>query len=109
MLRSRLIKPRKVRFSRYSVIGLALSFVLHLMVQAQSSRSPAATSAARATGALKVITGQAGSVVFINNVRHGTTNDKGELDLPRVQAGSYAARVRTVGYSDWTGPVVIAA
>ena len=63
----------------------------------------------RATGALKVITGQAGSVVFINNVRHGVTNDKGELDLPRVIAGSYAARVRTVGYSDWNGPVIIAA
>ena len=64
-------------------------------------------SARPATGALKVITGQAGSVVFINNVRHGVTSDKGELDLPRVKAGSYSVRVRTVGYTDWSGPVLI--
>jgi hypothetical protein len=63
----------------------------------------------RATGALKVVTGRAGSVVFINNVRHGVTADNGELDLPRVISGSYTLRVRTVGFTDWGGPVVIAA
>src|SRR5215211_710906 len=63
----------------------------------------------RATGALKVITGRAGSVVFINNVRHGVTADNGELDLPRVISGSYTLRVRTVGFTDWSGPVVITA
>jgi len=56
-----------------------------------------------------VITGQPGSLVFINNVRHGATDEKGELDLPRAMAGNYPARVRTVGYADWTGAVVIAA
>ncbi|HKP11330.1 MAG TPA: tetratricopeptide repeat protein [Blastocatellia bacterium] len=77
---------------------------------AQRARKPAsATNATQATGALKVVTGQAGSVVFINNVRHGATSDKGELDLPRVRAGSYPVRVRTVGFADWNGSVVIAA
>lgn len=66
-------------------------------------------SARPATGVLKVITGQPGSVVFINNVRHGVTSDKGELDLPRVKAGSYSARVRTVGFADWNGSVLIVA
>jgi predicted Zn-dependent protease len=61
----------------------------------------------RATGALKVVTGQQGSVVFINNVRHGVTDDKGQLDLPRAWAGSYPVRVRTVGFVDWNGSVVI--
>ena len=61
------------------------------------------------TGALKVITGHADSVVFINNVRHGATGDNGELDLPHVIAGSYPVRVRTAGYADWNGRVVIAA
>jgi len=60
------------------------------------------------TGSLKVITGHQGSVVFINNVRHGVTNEKGELDLPRVIAGSYPVRVRTVGYADSNAPAVIA-
>jgi tetratricopeptide (TPR) repeat protein len=91
------------RLIGYALIGL-LSLLLPLAICAQTSRKPTAASPA---GQLKVITGQAGSVVFINNVRHGTTNDKGELDLPRVKAGSFQARVRTVGYVDWNGPVVI--
>lgn len=109
MTSNRLIKPDKISLSRCRIIfGFALALVLSLTIQAQ--RKPATASAtARATGALKVITGQAGSVVFINNVRHGTTNEKGELDLPRARAGSHTARVRTVGFNDWTGPVVIAA
>src|SRR5262245_52354690 len=64
---------------------------------------------ARPTGSLKVITGQQSSVVFINNVRHGVTNDKGELDLSRVMSGSYPVRVRTVGYADWQGSTIIVA
>src|ERR1044071_5346212 len=92
-------RERKVYFL-YGVAMGALALLLIVSVKAQ---------ARRLTGALKVITGQAGSVVFINNVRHGVTNDKGELDLPRVFAGSYTARVRTVGFTDWSGPVVIVA
>jgi len=61
------------------------------------------------TGALKVITGRADSVVFINNVRHGVTSDKGELDLPHVIAGSYPVRVRTSGYADSNIRVVVTA
>lgn len=76
---------------------------------AQKQSGDAQASRGRATGALKVITGQAGSVVFINNVRHGVTGEAGALDLPRVKAGSYPVRVRTVGYADWKGAVVIAA
>ena len=55
---------------------------------------------------LKVTTGQPGSVVFINNVRHGITNEESTLEL-KVKAGSYTVRVRTVGFSDWKGPVVL--
>lgn len=61
------------------------------------------------TGALKVITGHPDSVIFINKIRHGATNDKGELDLPHVMAGSFPVRVRSVGYADWTGSVVVTA
>lgn len=61
------------------------------------------------TGSLKVVTGQTGSVVFINNIRHGVTNDTGVLELPRVRAGSYPIRVRTTGFVDYRGSVVIAA
>ena len=73
-----------------------------------SSGKPAAATRVR-TGALKVITGHPDSVVFINSVRHGVTGDNGELDLPRVMAGSYPVRVRTVGYADWRGSTIITA
>ena len=79
-----------------SLIVCAIALLLPLTVQAQ-------------TGRLKVTTGQAGSVVFINKVRHGATNDKGELDLPRVKVGSFPVRVRTVGFVDFNGSVVIVA
>ncbi|HWP44370.1 MAG TPA: tetratricopeptide repeat protein [Blastocatellia bacterium] len=85
-------------------IGIGLIFLLLL----SASLEAAAQTRRKATGAIKVITGHAGSVVFINNVRHGSTGENGELDLPRVQAGSYPVRVRTVGYVDWKGRVTVA-
>src|SRR5437868_2047491 len=92
----------------FSAVWLMLLLVV--ATPAQHTRKPSPTTTmTQAMGALKVITGQAGSVVFINNVRHGATNDKGELDLPRVRVGSYPVRVRTVAYEDWHGSVVIAA
>ena len=81
----------------------------HLQKNRGSSAGPTPVASRVRTGALKVITGQSGSVVFINNVRHGSTNEKGELDLPRAIAGSYPVRVRTVGYADWKGSTIIAA
>jgi hypothetical protein len=75
--------------------------------QARTSR--AAANRPTATGALKVITSHPGSVVFINRVRHGSTNEAGELELKRVRVGAYPVRVRTVGYSDWNGRVVVSA
>ena len=77
--------------------------------QKRSSDGYPPVTARTRTGALKVITGHHESVVFINNVRHGATGENGEVDLPRVMAGSYPVRVRTVGYADWKGAAVIAA
>ena len=67
-----------------------------------------ADAAPGAGPSLKVVTAQAGSVVFINNVRHGTTNEEKTLEL-NVKPGSYTVRVRTVGFSDWKGSVVLTA
>src|SRR5256714_7070237 len=92
----------------FSAVWLMLLLAFTTPAQPTRKSSPG-TSASQATGALKVITGQAGSVVFINNVRHGATSDQGELDLPHVRAGSFPVRVRTVAYEDWNGSVVIVA
>jgi Tfp pilus assembly protein PilF len=96
------------------LIVLLSCAVLQTTAQPQKNRKssigmPPVGARVRKTGALKVITGRADSVVFINNVRHGVTTDKGELDLPHVIAGSYPVRVRTSGYADWNGRVVVAA
>jgi len=65
--------------------------------------------ASAATGAVKVVTGQPGSVVFINNVRHGVSSAEGVLELSHVRAGSYPIRIRTVGYTDWKGTLAVSA
>jgi Tfp pilus assembly protein PilF len=95
------------------LIVLLACAVVQTKAQPQKNRRSSAgkpPAAARArTGALQVITGHADSVVFINNVRQGVTGDNGELDLPHVIAGSYPVRVRTVGYADWSGRVVVTA
>jgi hypothetical protein len=102
--------PRTVLLS---VLGLIVCLPLAIKATWQKARRPAPQSAsqirrANATGSLKLITGQPGSVVFINGIRHGVTSEKGELDLPHVMAGSYPARVRTTGYADWNGSIIVA-
>jgi len=97
----------------FSFLGLIVCFPLAIEANGQKARRPApqATSQIRRTnitGSLRVITGQPGSVVFINGVRHGVTSEKGEMDLPHVIAGSYPARLRTIGYADWNGSIVVA-
>lgn len=96
---------------------LASAFLLlPVAVEAQaakpnSQRTPAASQSHRtgATGAIRLITGHPGSVVYINNIRHGVTGEQGELDLPRIKAGAYPVRITTEGYVDWTGSTVITA
>ncbi len=100
--------------NRRTLISPAVMTVLVLLfapfaarTNSQPQKTPASATPAR-TGALKVISGLPESVVYINNVRHGATGESGELDLRRVLSGSYPVRVRTVGYADWKGSVVIA-
>jgi len=69
---------------------------------ATKTRSGSASSgSAAAQGSLRIVTGQQGSVIFLNNVRNGLTGETGELRVERIKAGSYSVRVRTVGYQDW--------
>ncbi|GEM_PF-1103141 len=86
-------------FDKLVVTAFLVLFSFFSSVQAQT----------RATGSLKVTTGQPGSVIFINNVRHGVTDESGVAEIKRVWAGAFPVRVRTVGFTDWTGRVVIAA
>jgi tetratricopeptide (TPR) repeat protein len=62
-----------------------------------------------ALGSVKITTGQSGSVVFLNNVRNGVTSEAGELSLGRIAPAIYTVRVRTLGYDDWNGRVIVRA
>ena len=108
MEQSRLVLPLTVSFL---VIALCLPLTIKGSSQKARRQTPKASAPTKrtgATGSLKLISGLPGSVVFINNVRHGATGLNGELDLPHVRAGLYPGRVRTVGYIDWTGPIAVA-
>jgi tetratricopeptide (TPR) repeat protein len=48
-------------------------------------------------------------VVFLNEIRHGATGEDGAIDLHGIKPGRYRARVRTVGFADWTGVATVAA
>jgi tetratricopeptide (TPR) repeat protein len=91
------------------VFGLIALISLGLILnEAQAQSKARRPLGANDFGSLKLITGHAGSAVFINNIRHGTTSDDGALFLPRIKAGSYTVKVRTSGYEDWLGRIRIA-
>ncbi|MEW6130481.1 MAG: tetratricopeptide repeat protein [Acidobacteriota bacterium] len=94
---------KKFFFKSILVYCLLALFVSSTFAQRKS------TSAARAAGSLTVTTGQPKSVIFINGVRHGVTNEQGVAEIKRVWAGAFTARVRSIGFTDWTGRVVIVA
>src|SRR5215471_6139950 len=90
----------------YLVGAIAIEGSLTQRTRRPSTSTPTA-SAKHRYGSAKVIIGHPDSVVFINNVRHGATGENGELSLPRVIVGSFPVRVRSVGFADWTGRIVI--
>jgi tetratricopeptide (TPR) repeat protein len=108
--------------SRFSMVRSALFysslFLLALSLffsagdaEAQGKKAPSARSLTpgRSYGSIKVTTGQPGSVIFINNIRHGVTNESGIAEIKRVWTGSFPVRVRSTGFSDWQGRVLIKA
>lgn len=101
----RSISVVKKQFFRKSLLLACLLVLFTTSIFAQ--RKPASTT--RATGSLTVTTGQPGSIIFINGIRHGATNEQGVAEIKRVWAGAFAGRVRSVGFTDWTGRLVIAA
>lgn len=108
---SRFLVVRSTLFHR-AIFLFALSLLLLVGVaEAQRKTAPAgrALPPGRSYGSLKVTTGQPGSVIFVNNIRHGVTDEKGTAEIKRVWTGSFPLRVRSTGFSDWQGRVIIKA
>jgi Tfp pilus assembly protein PilF len=104
-------RPASLYGRTFIFLLIASLFFVSSEAEAQRKKAPSSRAAAptRAYGSLKVTTGQPGSVIFINNIRHGVTNESGIAEIKRVWTGSFTARVRSVGFSDWQGKVLIKA
>jgi hypothetical protein len=107
------MNSRQMRILFHSAIFLfaVALFCVAGEVRAQRKQAPAARPLApgRSYGSLKVTTGQPGSVIFINNIRHGVTGDTGTAEIKRVWTGAFPVRVRSTGFADWQGKVIIKA
>jgi hypothetical protein len=111
MMSSRFSVARSTLFHRaIFLFGLSL-FLITGIAEAQRKKAPAAGALApgRSYGSVKVTTGQAGSVIFINNIRHGVTNEAGIAEIKRLWTGAFPVRVRSAGFSDWQGRILIKA
>jgi hypothetical protein len=111
MMSSRFLIVKSTLFHS-SLFLLALSLFLFTgAAEGQRKTAPAgrALPPGRSYGSLKVTTGQPGSVIFINNIRHGVTNETGIAEIKRVWTGAFPVRVRSTGFSDWQGRVIIKA
>src|ERR1041384_7822636 len=63
------------------------------------------TPAIRAQTAL-TITSQPNAIVWIDEIRRGTTDGSGKLALTKVSAGRHTVRVRANGFKETTAPLL---
>lgn len=111
MMNSRPFVARGLSLRGAIFLFAVLLFYSVSAAQPQQKKAPAnrALTPGRSYGSLKVTTGQGGSVIFINNIRHAVTIESGTAEIKRVWTGSFPVRVRTPGFSDWQGKVFIKA
>jgi tetratricopeptide (TPR) repeat protein len=79
--------------------GLAACFIAAVSVTAQTKRAPA--------GQFRtiVINTEPKATVWIDDVRYGTTDETGTLEIRTVTSGSHSLRVRAAGFKEVSQPV----
>lgn len=87
----------------FAVLLFALS-ATHLCAQPQSER----VSQSRATRTLNIVT-EAGAIVWLDEIRRGTTDAEGRLLLTNVASGAHNLRVRANGFKETAQPVAATA
>ncbi|CAN5386836.1 hypothetical protein BH20ACI2_BH20ACI2_26960 [soil metagenome] len=85
---------RRLRF-----IGLAVCFIAAVSVSAQSKRAPA-TQFRTIT-----INTEPKATVWLDEVRYGTTDETGTLEIKTVTTGRHSLRVRAPGFKEVSQPV----
>ncbi|HKO95998.1 MAG TPA: tetratricopeptide repeat protein [Pyrinomonadaceae bacterium] len=83
---------------------MAIAFVVLLVVTqpAFSQRRPVAQSSIPAL----LVTSEPGAIVWIDEIRRGTTNESGQLQVKKVLPGRHVVRVRAAGFREATVPLL---
>jgi tetratricopeptide (TPR) repeat protein len=81
----------------YLLLILALFFSSSAVPQNATTRSPASSV---------VITSEPNAIVWIDEVRRGTTDASGKLSVTKVSAGRHTVRVRAAGFKEVTTPLL---
>lgn len=80
------------------LLAIALFFLTSIFVPAQSDDPPTL-----------LVKAEAGTIVWVNNLRYGTVPDSGELTIRNLKAGSHKLRARLLGKRELTRTVIIKA
>ncbi|HKO35386.1 MAG TPA: tetratricopeptide repeat protein [Pyrinomonadaceae bacterium] len=105
-------EPRAVASGTNTRLRLNESCVLNPLATARGSvtqvaQRPGAGSAA--TGRTLTVVTEPAAIVWLDEVRRGTTDESGKLALSKVTAGAHTLRVRANGFKEITMPVAAAA
>jgi tetratricopeptide (TPR) repeat protein len=73
-----------------------------LLFTSPASHTQQAKTTTRATKPVLVITTEPNAIVWIDEIRRGTTDASGKLAITRLSAGSHKVRVRAAGFKEAT-------
>ena len=90
--------------NRFLVTTVLLVAIAACSAPAFSQRRTA--SSAQSGAAVLTITTEPNAIVWIDDVRRGTTDATGKLSLNKVSAGRHAVRVRATGFKETTVPLL---
>ena len=94
-------KARKANRALVVLLG-ALLILAATPALAQRKRAASPPAAARA---ITVVT-EPNAVVWLDDLRRGTTNESGQLELAKVSSGRHTLRVRARGFAERTLPLL---
>lgn len=89
-------------FSSYLVTLTALLSLFFLSAAASAQRTPLPTASAPAL----TITSEPNAIVWIDEIRRGTTDASGKLAITKVTPGRHTLRVRANGFKEVTVPLL---
>ena len=90
-------------------IGLA-GFLLTICGNLTDAQRPRKTQAANNASSARtlIVIAEPNAIVWLDEIRRGTTDQAGKLALSRISSGQHSLRVRAAGFKEMTVPVLAA-